>query len=182
MDELIDILDVNGNFTGKTSMKSEAHKKGWFHPSVHIWFYTKNGEILIQKRARDKDTHPSLWDVSVAGHIGAGEDVILSAIREIKEEIGLAILGSDLYKVGVFKYRHQHRPDLLDCEFHHTFISRLAVPLNALTMQESEVDDLALIGMEPFKTELADKAISTKYVPYDPAYYEVVFRAIEARL
>lgn len=182
MDELIDILDSDGNYTGKTAMKSEAHKKGLFHPSIHVWLYTKNGEILIQKRAKNKDTHPDLWDVSVAGHVGAGENIIPSAIREVQEEIGLTILGSDLYKVGVFKYRYQHRTDLVDREFHHTFLCKLNVPLDSLSMQESEVDDLALIGLGQFKDELANSISKQKYVPYDPTYYETIFRAIAARL
>ncbi len=30
MDELVDILDAEGNFTGQTAMKSKAHKHGLF--------------------------------------------------------------------------------------------------------------------------------------------------------
>ncbi|MEP3384912.1 MAG: NUDIX domain-containing protein, partial [Flavobacteriaceae bacterium] len=100
MDELIDILDENGNHVGKTCLKSEAHLKGLFHPTVHIWFYTKDGGILFQKRGKDKKTFPLLWDVSVAGHIGAGEPIIEAAIREVEEEIGLKVLASDLDKIG----------------------------------------------------------------------------------
>ena len=163
-------------------MKSEAHKKGLFHPSIHVWLYTGNGEVLIQKRGKYKDTHPGLWDVSVAGHVGAGEDIIVSALREIKEEIGLTVLEGELHKVGVFKYRYEHRADLVDCEFHHTFLGELKVPLKTLIMQESEVDDLALIDLAQFKNELANRAAITKYVPYDPTYFEVVYRAIKKRL
>ena len=61
MDELVDILDAAGNYTGKIAMKSEAHRNGLFHPTVHVWFYTKNGQILIQQRAENKETHPLLW-------------------------------------------------------------------------------------------------------------------------
>ncbi|VXC33745.1 Hydrolase (fragment) [Maribacter litoralis] len=43
MDELIDILDANGNLTNRTAMKSEAHKNGWYHQTVHVWFYTLDG-------------------------------------------------------------------------------------------------------------------------------------------
>jgi|SRR5690554_3338537 len=182
MDELIDLLDADGNYTGKTLMKSEAHKKGLFHPSIHVWLYTENGEVLIQKRGKHKDTHPGLWDVSVAGHVGAGEDVIVSALREIQEEIGLTILEGDLHKVGVFKYRHHHRSDLVDCEFHHTFLGELKVPLKTLIMQESEVDDLALINLTLFKNELANTVTSTKYVLYDLAYFEAIYQAIKERL
>ncbi|MEQ8219604.1 MAG: NUDIX domain-containing protein [Arenibacter sp.] len=182
MDELIDVLDADGNYTGTTIMKSEAHRKGVFHPSIHVWLYTKNGEILIQQRAINKDTHPGLWDVSVAGHIGAGEDVTESAIREVKEEIGLKILSKDLQKIGVFQYSYQHHKDLLDCEFHHTFLCELKVPLAKLEMQKSEVADLSLITMPNFQRELESKIHSKKYVPYDLDYYEAIFHAIKKKL
>ncbi|RAJ07390.1 NUDIX hydrolase [Arenibacter echinorum] len=182
MDELIDVLDADGNYTGKSIMKSEAHRKGVFHPSIHVWFYTKNGEIVIQQRAKNKDTHPGLWDVSVAGHIGAGEDVTDSAIREVQEEIGLDVAETELHKIGVFKYIHQHHKDLLDCEFHHTFICELKAPLSELEMQESEVADLSLITMPKFQRELESELHSKKYVPYDLDYYEAIFQAIKKKL
>jgi len=182
MDELIDILDADGNYTGKSIMKSEAHKKGIYHPSIHVWFYTKNGEVLIQQRAINKDTHPGLWDVSVAGHIGAGEDVVDSAIREVQEEIGLDITNKELHKLGVFKYSYHHHKDLLDCEFHHTFLSQLKVPLAMLKMQQTEVDDLSLISIPTFRKELESNLISRKYVPYEMEYYDTILSAIQKRL
>ena len=182
MDELIDVLDTNGNYTGRSIMKSEAHKKGIFHPSIHVWLYTKDREVLIQQRAKNKDTHPGLWDVSVAGHIGAGEDVVTSAIREVKEEIGLDIAEKELLKIGVFKYSHQHHKDLLDCEFHHTFICKLKTSLSELVMQETEVDDLKLISITTFKKNLENKIDSQKYVPYEMEYYDATFKAIQKRL
>ncbi|RTE53160.1 NUDIX domain-containing protein [Arenibacter aquaticus] len=182
MDELIDVLDAQGNYTGESIMKSEAHRKGIYHPSIHVWLYTNNGEILIQQRAKGKDTHPGLWDVSVAGHIGAGEDITSSAIREVEEEIGLTVLPQDLHKIGVFEYSYQHNEELLDREFHHTFLSQLNVAVSELVMQEVEVDDLALISIATFKDELKNNAQTKKYVPYDPEYYNTVLQAIEKQL
>ncbi|WP_337251707.1 NUDIX hydrolase [Maribacter halichondriae] len=132
MDELVDILDAEGNYTGKTVMKSEAHRKGLFHPTIHVWFYTKTAKVLIQLRAKNKDTHPLLWDVSVAGHIAAGETIETSAVREIQEEIGLDISPEDLNKIGVFKSVQEHSDTLVDCEFHHTYLCELKVPLKVL--------------------------------------------------
>ena len=86
MDELIDILDNNGNYTGKTCLKSEAHEYGYFHPTVHIWLYTSDKKILLQKRAATKKVFPGLWDISVAGHVATGEKIEIAAIREIKAE------------------------------------------------------------------------------------------------
>ena len=76
MDERIDILTSTGQLTGKTCLKSEAHQKGLYHQTVHIWFYTDTKKILLQKRAAVKKVFPNHWDVSVAGHMGAGEKTI----------------------------------------------------------------------------------------------------------
>ena len=177
MDELIDILDANGNMTKKTAMKSEAHKNGWFHQTVHVWFYTSDGKILLQQRGKEKDVYPLLWDVSVAGHVGAGEDIVEAAIREIQEEIGLATTPSDLEKIGIFKSIQNHSEELKDYEFHHTFISKLNVHFNSLQKQVSEVEALKLIPINQFSEEL--KEISKYgYVPHNPTYYETILYKI----
>ncbi|MEH6679426.1 MAG: NUDIX domain-containing protein [Sediminicola sp.] len=182
MDELLDILDASGNYTGQRILKSKAHVKGVFHPTVHIWFHTRAGDVLIQQRSGNKDTHPLLWDVSVAGHVGAGEDLILSALREIKEEIGLTVGAGDLQKTGVFKSMQQHGNGLMDNEFHHTYMATLTVGLDALVKQESEVRDLALIPLSHFMDELLHPEYSKKYVPHGLAYYRAIAKAVSERL
>jgi len=182
MDELVDILDEDGNFTGTSVMKSEAHSRGLYHPTIHVWLYNKQGQILIQQRAKDKDTHPLHWDVSVAGHIGAGEAILSSAVREVKEEIGLDIDPSELEKIGVFKSSHVHSKILIDNEFNHTFLCKLRTPLSDLTKQESEVEDLQLIPLIQFSEETWGMANLKKYVPHDLAYYKTIIEAIQKRL
>ncbi|RKR13423.1 NUDIX domain-containing protein [Maribacter vaceletii] len=178
MDELIDILDSDGHLTEQTEMKSVAHREGLFHQTVHIWFYTKTGDILLQQRGKNKATFPLLWDVSVAGHIGAGESIEISALREIEEEIGLQISKQELQKIGVFKSIHKHSKTLIDCEFHHTFITELKVPLHSLKKQESEVENLKLIAINQLKRELKGKE-KNSYVPHKASYYEAILKKIK---
>lgn len=182
MDELIDRLDERGKFTGKTILKSVAHQQGVFHPTVHIWFYTKRGEVLIQQRGKFKDTHPLLWDVSVAGHIGAGEDIYKAAIREVKEEIGLIITKEDLVKIGVFKSSQRHEKNLIDNEFHHTFLCNMKVPFNTLKKQESEVEALTMIPLIKFAEEVWGLANTEKYVPHSTEYYKTIIKSIKKQL
>lgn len=182
MNELIDVLDADGNYTGESIMKSEAHKHGLFHSTVHVWFYTKNDQILIQQRGKNKDTHPLLWDVSVAGHVGAGEAIEMSAVREVLEEIGLVIRKEQLQKVGVFKSIQKHHDQLIDCEFHHTFICELNKPLNHLKKQDEEVEDLVLIPLTKFAEETWGMANLKKYVPHDLSYYKAIIKEIRKRL
>ncbi|ASV31936.1 NUDIX hydrolase [Maribacter cobaltidurans] len=179
MDELVDILDEEGKYKGISLMKSQAHQKGLFHPTVHVWFYTPNGQILIQQRGKDKDTYPLLWDVSVAGHVGAGENIKISAVREIEEEIGLKIKPSDLHKIGIFKSVQKHSESLIDCEFHHTFLVELRVSLENLTKQESEVEDLKLVSITQFEEELGNEEKSKKYVPHSSDYYKTILAEVK---
>ncbi len=182
MDELLDILDSKGNPTGKTALKSEAHKTGLFHTTVHIWFFTLDGKLLIQQRAKQKDTYPLLWDVSVAGHVGAGEEIELSALREVEEEIGLTISKNDLEKIGVFKSVQKHRDNLTDCEFHHTFMCKLKVALIDLIKQDSEVEALNLISLTQFSEEVLSIKHFKKYVPHKTDYYSTIIAAVRERL
>jgi len=120
-DELIDIIDKNGKPTGEIRLKSEVHKLGLYHASVHIWFYTLGGNILLQKRASDKDTYPDLWDISVAGHIGAGETPENAVIRETEEEIGLSITKADISFLKIFLAEKCPTLTIIDNEFHRSF-------------------------------------------------------------
>lgn len=182
MDELIDILDANGNSTGKTALKSVAHKNGWFHPTTHIWFYTTKGEVLLQQRSKNKNTHPLLWDVSVAGHIGAGENILDAALREINEEIGIQVNNNDLTKIGCIKEVHQHTNGILDCEYHHTFTCELKTPFYQLNKQESEVAALQLMSLKQLEAELEDETLKKKYVPHFDGYYKLVIEAISEKV
>ena len=172
MDEIIDILTSEGELTGKTCLKSEAHQKGHYHQTVHIWFYTDSKKVLLQKRASVKKVFPNHWDVSVAGHIGAGEKIELAAIREVKEEIGISISQIDLLKVGIRKDEIVHPNGILDYEFKHVFICKLQHDLSELVMQTDEVDDLQLFEL----TILKD---STKHgsfmVPNISHYYDFIY-------
>ncbi|MGB5693604.1 MAG: NUDIX domain-containing protein [Flavobacteriaceae bacterium] len=182
MDELVDILDSDGAYTGEQIMKSEAHKKGLYHPTVHIWLYTNDGRILIQKRGSGKKTYPLLWDVSVAGHVGAGENILSAAIRETHEEIGLQIEAETLEKIGIYRSEQVHHEDFKDFEFHHSFICELQKPLKDLRKQKSEVEELKLIPLIRFAEETWGMGNSSAFVPHHGPYYKEVAIAIRSAL
>lgn len=159
MDELIDILTPEGILTGTTALKSEAHAHGWFHATVHIWLFTSDKKILLQKRALNKKVFPGLWDISVAGHISAGEEILTSAKREVFEEIGLNIEEKDLIKIGTRIHQVSHENGIQDNEFHHVFIGELKVPISALTLQEEEVAGIQLFDLDILKNTKKHKDI-----------------------
>ncbi|HRV55626.1 MAG TPA: NUDIX domain-containing protein, partial [Mangrovimonas sp.] len=79
MEEYLDILDKTGKPLGESYLKSVVHQKGYYHNTVHIWFYTKEGQILLAQRSFKKTICPGMWDVSVAGHVDAGETLEAAA-------------------------------------------------------------------------------------------------------
>ena len=181
MDEWVDILDADGYPSGRTCLKSEAHAKGWFHPCVHIWFYTPKGDVLVQQRGRKKKTYPLLWDVSVAGHMEAGESAEDAAVREVAEEIGLQIRAADLQKVGVYKSYKVHSKSLIDAEFLNTYIHPLTVSIDSLVPQASEVAALKLISVQEFSAAL-DQPKMHDHVPHDAIYIRDVLEMIRKQI
>ena len=59
--ELWDILDGNGNKTGKTVERGKTMRQDEYHLSVHIWIKNSNGEFLITKRTANKKILPNMW-------------------------------------------------------------------------------------------------------------------------
>jgi isopentenyldiphosphate isomerase len=75
--------------TNSYETRAEAHSKGLWHCSVHIWIVKTPSSILLQKRSMKKDTFPGRWDISSAGHIEAGKSPLEAAHSEIAEELGI---------------------------------------------------------------------------------------------
>ncbi|MDA8956933.1 NUDIX domain-containing protein [bacterium] len=179
MDEFIDILTAEGLPTGNTALKSEAHKKGWFHATAHIWFFTTDHQILLQKRALTKKVFPGIWDISVAGHIGAGEKILQGAKREILEEIGLEVQEKDLIKIGTRIHQVSHSNGIQDNEHHHVFIAELKTSIEKLTLQKEEVADIKLWDLKILKET---KNIENVLLPRFHDYYCFVYDQIELYL
>ena len=182
MNEYIDIFTKTGKPTGKTALKSEIHAKGYYHNTAHIWFYSKKGEILLAQRAASKTIYPLLWDVSVAGHIDAGETIKQGAIREVKEEIGLTISEIDLEKTGVFECFQSYPNGITDNEFHHTFITELQVDFSSLVFQIEEVEALKLVSISEFKDLLKNSETNNHFVASNYNYYMKVIDAIRYKI
>jgi isopentenyl-diphosphate delta-isomerase len=179
MDEILDILTPDGKPTGKTALKSEAHKNGWFHATAHIWFFTSDEKILLQKRAFTKKVFPGIWDISVAGHIGAGEEILVGAKREVFEEIGLKIQDTELIKIGTRIHQVTHENGIQDNEHQHIFIAKLKVPISTLKMQEEEVAGLKLWDLKVLEET---KNLENVLLPRFHEYYVTVYNEIVKHL
>ncbi|MEW4925383.1 NUDIX domain-containing protein [Algibacter sp. 2305UL17-15] len=182
MDEYIDIVTKANIPTGKTELKSVVHQKGYYHNTAHLWLFTKEKEILLSQRSAKKAICPLLWDVSVAGHIDAGETPKQAAIREGFEEIGITLKEDDLELIGVFNCFQSYENGIIDNEFHNTFIAELKVPLSELTLQEEEVEALKLVSFKEFEALLENIGENDHFVASNKNYYELILQKIIGRI
>lgn len=182
---LIDVLDENGNPTGESKTKAEIHEHGLWHNSSHIWIYNSNGEIMLQLRAKDKYSYPGLWDISAAGHTDSGETPIESAVREMKEEIGLDVTPEQLEFGGKRKFSQPiENTDWYENEFGYIYFYKYDGRVNDLSMPDGEVEKLEFISIDRFGSEVNDPEMRKKYVPYQPLgeYYNWVAQRIREKL
>jgi isopentenyldiphosphate isomerase len=88
MDELLDII-TNEDMVKGQELRSRVHELGLWHRGVHVFLFTADGKMLIQKRSADRTTAPSLLDCSISEHVKAGEGYLEAAIRGMQEEMGV---------------------------------------------------------------------------------------------
>ena len=155
--EYFDVLDENGNSTGKIKIRVDVHRDGNWHRVVHIWIINDHREILLQKRCADKDCNPNMLDISSAGHLLAGESSIEGAIREIKEELNIDIQPNDLEFIETFQKEKVHSSNFINNEFSDMYILRTKLTLHDMVFQKEEISEIHFVPFQEFKQMVIDK-------------------------
>ncbi|XP_071920169.1 nudix hydrolase 3 isoform X2 [Coffea arabica] len=162
----------------------DVHRDGDYHGAVHVWIYSESThELLLQQRADCKDSWPGLWDISSAGHVSAGDSSLVSAMRELHEELGI-LLPKDAFEL-IFVFLQEcviNGGTFINNEFNDVYVVTTLdpIPLEAFTLQESEVSAVKYLSVEEYRDLLAKE--DPDYVPYDVnGGYHQVFEIISER-
>lgn len=151
MEELIDVLDENGNKTGEILAREQIHKKGLCHRIVVIAIIDEQGNILMQQRSKNKSENPGKWDVAAAGHVSSGQTSTEAAIRETLEEVGIKVNEKELEYILTYKNKENAEEDYIDNQIYDCYIvKRDKVDLKNIKMQESEVEQVKLCNLKEF--------------------------------
>ena len=155
--ELLDIYDENMKLLGQAE-RELAHAQGMLHPVVHVWILSQwNGEpaLVFQQRAFDKKDFPGYYDLAVGGHVDVGEAMLTSALREMREEIGLEAEEKDLTFCGI--YREECRLGAFyNREFAHVYLYREAAPC---FHPGPEVARMVWVTLEEYKKKQAGEPV-----------------------
>jgi isopentenyldiphosphate isomerase len=89
-EEIFDVVNERDEVIGQNTRR-EVHRLGLKHRAVHVLVFNARGEVFLQKRSMKKDIAAGKWDSSASGHLDTGEAYDACAVREVREEIGLAL-------------------------------------------------------------------------------------------
>lgn len=178
----IQLCDTLGRPIADKVSRELVGKKALLHPSAHVWVWRKNtdgtAQVLLQKRADDKLTWPGHWDISAAGHLDYGEDVVAAAIRETQEELGLEIEVNDLELLFVHHF-YQQVPGTENIENEYRWV--YAYPLKsdvAMSFADGEVSDSRWIDANEL-FEWFNNPTKYKLVDQHHDYFVMLRAAIE---
>ncbi|XP_074332734.1 nudix hydrolase 3-like [Apium graveolens] len=183
-EEHFDVLDKLGHKTGLTKPRGAVHRDGDYHRAVHVWIYAESTqELLLQRRADCKDSWPGLWDISSAGHVSAGDSFLVTARRELHEELGVLLPKDAFEKLFIFLQESvTNGGTFINNEYNDVYLVTTLepIPLEAFTLQESEVSAVKYISIEEYRSKLATE--DPQYVPIDVnGQYNQLFETIAKR-
>ena len=117
MGEIFDVVNERDGVIGRQP-RTEVHQLGLMHRAVHVLVFNSRRQVFLQKRSRNKDRQPGLWDSSASGHVESGEDYDACAVRELREEIGLQLNATPqrLFKLSASAETDQEHVWVYRCE------------------------------------------------------------------
>ena len=162
--EQVVLLDKNNNKIG-IGEKIRVHEQGKLHMAFSIFIFNSKGELLLQKRSKNKYHSGGLWSNTCCSHPRPGENIEGAAHRRLKEEMGF---DCELEKVFSFNYNIQ-LGNLFENEFDCVFIGKFN---GSPVINSEEAEDWKWISMDELKKELEKN-------PWDYSYwFKVAFPRI----
>ena len=165
MSEILDIVDEQGEPTGRTASRQEVHAAGLRHRTSHVWLMRRRGnriEVLLQHRSPAKEAYPDCYDISSAGHIPAGAGFRESAVRELHEELGIEAAEEELILCGqrrfVWHEMHGGKP-YTDNQISNVYMLWRDAEPSEMRLQAEEVDGVMWIEFSELLRAVTDNSI-----------------------
>ena len=166
--EVWDILDKEGNPTGKTvQRKKVCLMRGEYHMVVHIWILGSDGRVLIQRRSLNKPLMPGEW-AAIGGSAVSGEDAPTAARRELLEEMGVNANPEDLKLI---------RKMVRNNSILYIYLVCCDIAIQDLKLQEDEVAEAKWVHRNKLRQMIKAK----EFHNYGNDYFDAVFGAFDRR-
>ena len=141
MEELVDVLNEKGMYTGRIETREKCSKEGLWHKAVCVFVLNSKNQVLLQKRSANKKTWPNMWDVTAGGNVLAGEFGFQAIIRECKEELGIELSQNEITFIGS-AISSQKKGDIINNYFNEYYIAFKEVDTTKVQLQKEEVSEV----------------------------------------
>ena len=171
MKEVVDVLNENGESVNRVVTRKESHELGLWHRVVVIAIIDNNGHVLMQQRSKFIESYPGKWDVSVAGHVSAGQSSKEAAIREVSEELGITIKENELNYIFTDKYIKKLKENYIINHIYDFYIvKRNNINVEDIKMRDSEVEQIKLCNSKDICNLLSEE----KVIKLDKVYEDLM--------
>lgn len=99
MEEMVDIINEQDEVL-RVVPRHVMRQEQLSHRATYVVVMNKQKRIVVELRTLSKDYAPGLLDACVGGVVQAGEDPVLSAMREVEEEIGVDCQKLQFHNLG----------------------------------------------------------------------------------
>ena len=145
------IVDIYDRVIG-SGIKPDVHIARQWHRQSYVIIVGSNDRVLLQRRSPRRQFDPGRWTTSVSGHVTGADSYLVSAQREVREEIGVEP-PELLYLGKVLAYSEAEGeicggPSAI-------FVGFLDVDVDSLSRQEAEVEDVDWFPIDALEGALA---------------------------
>ena len=183
MAEAVLQVDENDVVVGPISKADSHYQSGSLHRAFSVLLFNSDGKLLLQQRAHDKITFPSVWANSCCSHpLASAEEmeednalgVKVAAIRKLDQELGISpdtIDINDFHFITKMRYSARMNADWIEREIDHILMIQADVELDP---NPNEVSAVKWVSADELDAMLVDEDSDNVIAPW--------FRCIAARL
>lgn len=160
--EHFDLYNIDRLPTGKQIQRGQPIEDGSYYSVVHVLIFNGDKMLIQQRTNRANCVFPNLWDVSVGGHMQAGEKSRFSAQRELQEELGIDCDFSDRRPAFTLNF-HQGFDDF--------YLINMNLDINDVKIQKEEVQAVKFATLDEICTMIDDNI----FIPYRKELIKLCF-------
>ena len=135
--DIVKIVDAHNKVIG-SAPRHEMRKNNLYHRCTYIFLYNSLKQYYVQKRTTIKDYCPGWYDLATGGVVAHGEIEDISAIRELKEEMGVTVNSLKEHAILPFDTNYEGN---ISRGFGYIYSTQYDGPI---TMQPEEVEDIVM--------------------------------------
>ena len=167
--ELLEIYNENNEPLNKSYDRDKVHDEGLWHREILVIIINNKNQVLLQKRSYKRRHLPGKWALC-AGHVISGYTEKATAIKELKEELGIDALQKELNFIGIYK-----KGDPTNKKFSYIYIIRTDKKISEIKIQKEELTNVKYVSIKKILKMIKSK---DKHIAFADEFHLNLFTEI----